>query len=456
MNLLSDVGGDVMKWKMLLIFALMMSLMLVVACGDDDDDDNDDVTPDDDTVDDDDDDTVDDDDDDTGDDDDDTVDDDTSDDDTGDDDTAPTCDWENYNALMVEGKTALGDFDPATAAEKFAEAVELCPEVGDAQLGDLLAQFQNIMKTLAEVFAEYPDFPFIDWVAFQEDVVNDLMPLNEEFVAAAIAMETDFPQNRLFVPSLPILIIEETVVVDCGGEWDYADFINLAAVGNLVDAIESFLLAFELEADWSLLEDFPYLYDPIEVVHWYCGQILEMFADPLYPDFMTFTEDGPEYFADFAIALGFAAIDGEEGFAAVLLETDPQGDDVTSYVDANGNGQWDEGEQYSVPYFGPLGDELNLFLLNSLILMADLGPALLDTGPEDLHPLLPDWLPLGDLNYILEALQGWVPGITLPEIPIPVGRWLYNPPEDGLRSTLIAVVQLLYDYTAPTQEAGIN
>jgi len=454
-----DVGGEMMKSNITLLIALFSLLLLAACdCGDDDDDnddndtgvdDDDDATPDDD----DDDDTID---DDTGDDDtidDDTVDDDTIDDDTiDDDDTTLECDWDSYNPLMVAGKTSLGDYDPETAATNFNAAAAICPEVGDAQLGSLLAQFQDLVKTLQEVFGQYPEFPFIDWAAFQQSILDDLLPLNEGFIAAAETMQVDFPQNRLYVPSLPLLWSGETLVIDCGGEWDYADLLNLGAIGNLVDAIERFFLAFQLEADWTLLQSFPYLYDPIEIVHYFAGQILLMFQDPNYPDFFTFTDDGAQYFADFAISFGFAAIDGADGFAAVRDETDPQGDDITQYVDENDNYQWDEGEMYAIPFWGPLGDELNLFLMNTLILMADLGPALLDTGPEDLRPLLPDWLPLGDVNYILTALQGWVPGLSVPDIPIPVGYWLYNPPDDGLRTVMMTLVQFVYDYTAPKVE----
>ena len=443
-----------MKNIILFLFALLL-LAAPLACGNgDDDDDNDNGNPADDDDNDNDDQTDDDNDDDSSppDDDDDNDDNDDNDDDNDDDDTTPLCDWDAYNPPMIAGKAALADYDPATGLAAFETAAAICPVVGDAQLGILLAKFQAYLQALQALMAEYPEFPIIDWAAFQASLTDDLLPLNDELRDAANAVILNFSANRLYLSSFPLFLNGETVVVDCGGEWDYADVINLSALVNLFDAVERFFLAFHLEADWTLLSTLPYLYDPMEIIHYYAGQLLQMFADENYPDFMTFQDGGEAAFAEFATSLGFAAIDGQTGFDAVLLETDPQEDDITFYVDDNGNGQWDESENYGIPFYGPLADEMNDFLVSTLILMGDLGPALLDTGPEDLRPLAPDWLPLGDLNYILEALQAWVGGITLPDVPIPVGRWFYNPPDDGLRTVMIAVIQVLYDYTAPKED----
>jgi len=438
-----------MKRTLLLLLVLMLAVFLN-ACGDDDDN-NDDALPTDDDDNDDNDDVSPTDDDDNDDNDDDNDDNDATPADDDDDDATPACDWSQYDPLIVAGKTALGDYDPETALADFDAAQAICPEVGDAQLGRLLALFQTTMQVAQTVLADYAAIPLIDWAALQETIATDLLPLNADLAAAAEAVQLDFPENRLFVPSLPLLWSDDTLVIDAGGEWDYADMLNIGALAYLFDALEHFLLAFHLEADWSLVMTSPYLYDPLEIIHYYSGQILAMLTDVNYPDFLTFTEDGAQHFADFAVSLGFASIDGQGGFDAVLLETDPQEDDITRYVDDNGNGRWDEGEVLAIPFWGPLGYEMNALLMDTLVLLGDLGPALLDTGPEDLHPLWPDWLPLSDLNYIMEALQSWLPGLSLPDLPIPVGRWFYNPPDDGLRSLMTALAQWLYDYTTPVE-----
>lgn len=444
--------------RKLALVLILLSAVLFNACGDssndDDDDNNDDASPADDDLsptDDDNDDAspTDDDDNDDNDDDNDDNNDDATPDDDDDDDTTPFCDWDAYDPLMVTGKAALGDSDPETALTDFAAAAALCPEVGDAQIGQMLARFQALMQTAQTVLADYSTLPLIDWSALQAAIAAELLPLNDELAAAAEIVQLEFPENRLYVPSLPLLWSDDTLVIDGGGEWDYADALNIGALANLFDAMEHFVMAFQLDAEWSLVMTSPYLYDPLEIIHYYTGQLLTMLNDANYPDFLTFTDDGAQHFADFAVSLGFAAIDGQGGFNAVLLETDPQTDDITQYVDDNSNGQWDEGEVFAVPFWGPLGYEMNLLLTDTLVLLGDLGPALLDTGPEDLRPSLPDWLPLGDLNYILAALQAWLPGLTLPDLPIPVGRWFYNPPDDGLRTVMTALVQWLYDYTAP-------
>jgi hypothetical protein len=426
----------------LLILLLFILAFGSIGCGDDDDDDtgDDDSVDDDDSSGDDDDDTATDDDDDTADDD---------DDDNDDDDTAPICDWDSYDPLIVSGKTALADLDPATALSDFNDAAVICPDIGDAQMGALLAEFQAVLQAAMTALGQYPDFPFIDWDAFQQTVETDLLPLNAGLRTAADTVVEGFPDVRLYLTSYPLFVFDETVALDLGGEWDYADAINLSGLAYALEAIEHFLLAVDLDADWTLIQTMPYIYDPVQLVHWYAGKFLEMLTDPTYPNFMTFTASGPEHFADFAVTLGFGSIDVDLGFDSIRTEIDPQEDDVTGYLDENGNGQWDEGEHYYLPHFGPLAAEMNNLVVGTLILLEDLGPALLDRGPEDLRPLLPDWFPLGDVNYILTALQAYVPGLQVPNIPIPVGRWFYYPPADGLRSVATVLAQFLYDYTTP-------
>ena len=60
--------------------------------------------------------------------DDDSDDDDSDDDDTGDDDTTEVCDWDTYKPLIEAGRDALGDFDPDTAYDQFADALDVCPD----------------------------------------------------------------------------------------------------------------------------------------------------------------------------------------------------------------------------------------------------------------------------------------------------------------------------------------
>jgi hypothetical protein len=442
----------------LLLFALGFAL---TACGDDDDD-NDNAPADDDNDDDNDDDEspADDDDDDNDespDDDDDDNDDDTSpaddddddndnDDDNDDDDQ---CDWDAYDPLIVAGKAALSAYDPTTATGQFNDAAALCPEIGDAFVGLMLADLQSYCQTAQPIVALLADFLNIDWPVLQQTIRETLLALNDSLLAAAETVQIDHPETRFYISPLPFWVDGEHVVVDADGEWDFADAINVGALAGLFDGIEHFLISLNMEADWSLLGQDPGSMDPIVIAHFLSGQVLAMLGDPNYPDFLKLVDGGEVDFAGAAISLGFASLDGVDGFDAVRAETDPQEDDVTAYVDLNGNGQWDEGEPFRVPYVGVLSTELNQALLDTLTLLADLGPALLDSGPEDLHPLWPDWLPLGDLNYILAWLASYAPGLELPNIPVPVGYWFYNPPADGLRTVVTALAQFLYDYTQP-------
>ncbi|MCC6157980.1 MAG: hypothetical protein IT350_07990 [Deltaproteobacteria bacterium] len=437
------------------VFVILLVLLnFVVAgcgCGDDDDDDSPEADSDDDTDDDADDDTGD---DDTGDDDtwpplpDDDADDD-ADDDTGDDDTTPVCDWSTYDPLVEDGIDALGIRDVDAAMDAFEDAIDVCPEFGDAKLGLLLAGVQDLFAELPVVLAMAGGFPDIDWTALQQTIRDQLLPMNADLISLAAEIVAQHEDVRLFVSPMPLWVDGETVVIDAGGEWDIADVHNLSAIVNAADAVEHFLVSIDLEADWEALTVWPGGYDPVEIAHYFAGILLDMLADPNYPDFLKFVSGGEQDFEGGAVSLGFACLDVTAGFAAVRAETDPQEDDVTAYVDENENGAWDEGEPYRLPYMGVFAPHQNNVLVDALILTQDLGPALLDSGPEDLHPLLPDWLPLDDLNFVLELIASYVPGLTLPAIPVPVGYWFYNPSPDGLKPVAQLLVQALYDLTLP-------
>jgi len=129
---------------------------------------------------------------------------------------------------------------------------------------------------------------------------------------------------------------------------------------------------------------------------------------------------------------------------------------VLGYQDANGNGQYDEGELYRLPYFGDLSDELQLTIEGIMGMMDGLGLALLDGGPEDAHPVVPDWFLLSDLNWVIDLIDivfsfyGY-DEMRLPPVPVPIGPLLYDPSETAVRDGVQAAAQFLYDYTAPKQ-----
>jgi len=427
------------------------------------DDDSDDDTADDDTVDDD---TVDDDtaDDDTVDDD--TVDDDTVDDDTtpDDDDTTPVCDYDSYNPMIDAGKSFLETRDANSAYDEFFEAQMLCPDEPAGMVGIALSDTQwtlNWLQTLIESLLwldpspKDKSFPTV----LQQMIRDHFLPVNQEILTLLDDLTANHPDVEFTVATLPLWTTDDVVTLDLGGEWDASGLQNLRALTELLEGLERLLLSFDLTFNYNTFAFWPIPASgaPMdEVIHAITGLLIALIEDPGYPNLLHFLEGGQNELSLSGINFGFGCLDGVEAFAMIREETDDQTDDVFGYFDENANGQWDEGENYTLPQMGPLDDETEAVLEDFLVLLADLGPALLDTGPEDLHPLWPDWLPLSDLNVILDLLGDPVPGLELPGLPVPVGRWFYNPPADGIRSLVYNVSQILYDLTMPVPATEVQ
>ena len=455
-----------MNAKLALLLSVLLALGLFLAgcdCGGDDDDDHgpgiDDDTSDDDTGDDDDDDSADDDSADDDSDDDDSVDDDSIDDDSVDDDTVVVCDWDTYDPLIVAGREALADYDPDTGYDRFTEALAVCPDWPDAKMGLLLADTQWYTKMIYGWIKKLSNFnpaPHEDGksigTVIQRLIKMLMLPVNAEMFALVEDLETNHPDVRFYFPELPMVMEGDHVVLDFAGEWDIADMRNVRSAAGLLEAFERFLLAFNFDFNYNTFAFWP---PPApgatieEIIHSYSELILTLLADPEYPDFLNFLDEGKPELVTSGINLGHGCLDFDSAFKLMLEETDPQTDDVAGYVDRNGNGVWDEGEPYFTPYFGPFADELNLAFLDILKMMSDLGSAALDGGPADPNPLVPNWFPLSDLNVLLQFFGDLIGIDELPPIPVPIGTWFYNPLDDGLRSTVGAIAQLLYDLTAP-------
>ncbi len=444
-------------WLLTLLLACG-SLLAGCDCGDDDDD-NDDQN-DDDTGDDDDngdDDTSDDDtsDDDTSDDD--TSDDDTGDDDTGDDDTTEVCDWDTYKPLIEAGRDALGDFDPDTAYDQFADALDVCPDWPDAKMGMLLADTQWYTKQLYQWVMKLSNFnPAPHEVeaksigtVVQRTIRLAMLPVNAEMFALVEDLETNHPDVRFYFPSLPMVIVDEHVVLDFAGEWDIADVRNVRAAAGLLEFLERFLLSFNFDFNYSTYAFWPAPGGSIEeIIHSYSGLVLALLDDEEYPDFLKFLEGGEAELVISGLNLGHGCIDFVDAFRLMREETDEQVDDVAGYVDENDNNRWDEGEMYFTPYFGTMYGEMTIFFEDFLKLMDDLGAAALDGSADDLQPMVPNWFNLADLNFLIEMLELLDVPFFAP-VPVPVGTWFYEPLDDGLRTPVGLIANLLYELTMP-------
>ncbi len=438
----------------MLIMLLVCAAHLGCDCGDDDDDDSgdDDTTPVNDDVDDDADDDADDD-----------IDDDVDDD--VDDDTAPECDWISHDPLIIEGKALLGAYDPEGGYDKFIRALEICPDSADAMYGIMLSDVQLYLTWLNDwigFFAGFDPSPHRGeeksiGTVIQTLIRHYMMPINEEIFTYGEILLSRPSEARFFLDEFPMWYDEDHVLIEMPGEWDAADVHDLVAFAHFMEGLEQLLISFDFTFNYNTYSDWPLPGEGAtieETIHSYSGLILELLADPDYPDFLNFLSDGQEHLTESGVNFGFGFMGMIEAFSAALLEIDNQEDDVLGYIDANGNGHWDEGEMYRVPYLGDLAPEMNGVVLDLLALLENLGGAFLDGGPEDLRPLRPDWFLLSKLNFIMEIADlAWYEFIGHPirflDIPIPIGFLFYDPFDDGLRTSAGTIAQVLYDATAP-------
>ncbi len=427
----AGVGGKmkIPKNAIWFLLAAAFSLLFAFSCGFEDgsDDDDDDAAPDQD------DDTVEDDDD--NDDDDDTVED--------------NCDEATHDPLIVQGKDRLSAIDPDSAYEHFADALEACPPSADARTGMLISDAQWLVKWL-QAMLDQAKGPGTD---LQEQFEQELLPKSAEMFALADDLIANHPKMRFFIDPLPLWITDDHIVLEMSGEWDIFDVANAKVFARAWEGAGRFLLAADLEYDEQLFEDNPAPADATteEEIHHYCGLLLQMFGDPNWDGFLTLVPGGEENLVQAGVNFGLALLEMKTNFYATRDEIDLQEDDIAGYVDANGNGVWDEGETFRVPYFGALTQEMNLMFIDLLDLAEALGVAFLDRGPEDLHPMWPDWFLLSELNVILKYFDVLDPAnpIRLPPIPVQIGRRFYQADEGDLRNAAEWIVQFLFDATAP-------
>ena len=400
--------------------------------------------------------------------DDDSADDDTADDDSGDDDSGADddsgdddtlCDHEVHDPLIVSGKSHLANREPSDAFDDFHAAWVVCTESQDAKFGMVLADCIDIEDAIEELvyYILNLQFPKDDG---DSKGIGDLVQAMIKGFYLPLADEADYWLNQVieggdlsfYLPHYPLVVDNGVTIIDMPGTWDLSDAAFTSGFIKITQGMLHFLAAFSFDMDVRHIFDFQLDPNaPIEdIIHAISGLILEILDDPNYPDTLKLLPDtGRTDIAAAGVGLGLGELAFPHGADMIRQETTPQQDDVSGYVDENENGKWDEGEPYRFPYFGILSPDSESFFENTFHMLDNLGAATLDGGPEDLHPLLPDWFNIGNLNYIFEAAGIPAP---LPNLPIPLGWFYYNPQDSSFRDIVYGIATMLYQLTEPTPD----
>ena len=422
-------------------------------CGDDDDDDDSckqGTTADDGDSSSDDDSTADDDDDD-----DDNDDDNNDNDDNDDNDDVTQCDWSTHDPLIVLGKEHLGVGEYYEGYEAFNDAWGICPDSRDARMGLALA-IQMELERLTYAGVEYiltnpltpkKGFGSVLQSMMQYTILPRVDEMREHIQAVQLAAPLDY---SFYIETYPFIVqgeFEDRVIADLGGEWDLADTVMVEAVADFYSGLIHFLCAFDLTMDYAWLTEFPGLSGTIiEQLHTVANWSLEILNDLNYPQFLTLLPggEGDEHLAQAGLAWGSMYYQVKQAAVLMLKETDDQDDDVSGYLDRNGNNQWDPGEPYKVPYVGYLNNGQNQTWIQLTDLSLSTALSTWDGSEKDIWPYMPNYVWLNEFTFLVQAigLPWW-----LPPVPINFGPFYYNPSPTGMKDGLRTIAMILYVLT---------
>ncbi|MCB9476672.1 MAG: hypothetical protein H6685_07350 [Deltaproteobacteria bacterium] len=424
---------------MLLVFLLAGGTALPgCSCGDDDDDDDSASDDDDDDV--------------------------STDDDDDDDD-----DLTDVDALIQEGKDWLAFPEGDKARQSFMAALELEPDNREARYGVVLSDFVHSM----DVYSVLTDYilSFIEYggpvksgavesgliengKAEQlpgDDFLNNLLQIVIDGLFRERASELIEYADGLegcdcafMHPGIPIYVHYEKVM-ELAGEFDAGELYQSKAFAGSLSALFYHLYAINIDFDpfwlYALTEaDFDDL-DTLETISVVVDVLLNMLTDPGFPDFLVVTPGGQAIFRQAGTDLGDAMDDFLSTFIAVDAETDPQDEDVISWVDRNGNLVRDPDEPYRMAYFGELSDEQMAQLAEMQLFAEDLRNALYQGTDKDVNPDEVELLHLVLLRPIVASLG--LPAGIIPDTTVDLSAAYTDIEGDNFKKTLVTILNLV-------------
>jgi hypothetical protein len=351
-------------------------------------------------------------------------------------------------ALVAEGKARLAEGDSAAAGKLFRDALYIDSGWDEARYGLVLADAVDLVQLVedfADLIAEQVQTGTGGKGGFaplSDDGIGDtidtyvrsiFLPVADEMLAESAALYTN-PDATFTIDALPISWNGATAI-DLGGEWDHADAVLLLAGANLLTGLFDALLArdlnfdlghvFALPIDWTDLGSVDLAAIWRDLVH----MVNLLLTDANFPGFLGLTAEGPERMPRAGIELGLVAKYVVETGWLVRQETDDQSDDVIGYVDADGNGAWNEGEPLTIPGVGPLTADQMKTLASAMFVATALQDSLLDGSAIDPLPAQATPFDLAVANPLLMDLTGWGFG-PLPHVALDLGAPFARPNAD--------------------------
>jgi hypothetical protein len=371
---------------------------------------------------------------------------------------------EDYDALMAEGVAALGYADSAVAHDRFIRAQNVRAGDAAAGLGVALSDVQGLAELVDELLSFVLELTATAEPTLTTAVGNPgglapgstigdtihhfikqiLEPVLDEMLPALTDAATD-PQLEIMIPSLPIVVMD-TTLIDLGGQWDANDVRWLLSLIHTAQGAIDVVQGLDLTLDVGPLLAMDFLRDLLT------GQELDIEAglteiaatliwtleDPENPTFLLPLPDETWRFdrahVNFAQAGRFAT----GIWTKVAAEVDLQQDDLFGYNDVNRNHRRDGGETFffACAEYSPLVMQMTP---GFEAVIADLATAFAEGTDLDATPGAVDTFDPATLNDLLTAFG--LPAL-IPSDSLNLADFFTDPPMQDLKTWLIDVLQL--------------
>jgi len=363
----------------------------------------------------------------------------------------PSCDAGKTSVLSAEG---------SLAAEQFQQGLALDPNAANCRYGLTLADCSTQCNTLS-LLVTYITAAIAGYQpptkgepqtgqSFIDDMVNIMLGnsyLNaaNDAIVQAEWVRANAPDMIYPLAGLPIIFNFQQVAAPAGN-FDLTDAVAAEAWSGAIGGLLSHLTTLNLDFELGVLFAFTKI-DFSQSIDLVIGDIvnlaLELFDNPLFPDFFTLTDNGAPFQAA-GLMTGLGWLHASETYSWMTKDSGDVATEVLGYADLNGNHKWDANEPLVVPPFGALDAGADKVAWAAQGVFQHLANSFLEYTPYDTDPGVPQPFKLSYLNPLLQALglPALIPDTPLLEIDFGAAYHDANPTK--LRDEIVAVLQILH------------
>jgi hypothetical protein len=375
-----------------------------------------------------------------------------------DDDTSPS----PAEPYCEAGKQLLLTGNGGLSALQFQQGLSIDPDAVNCRYGltlaDTLNQFDTISIIVSYVAAAIKgyqpptkfDEPQTGQGFFDElvDIIINSAYVDSanEAIAEVEWLRANDPTIVYPLASMPI-ILNFAQVANPNGNFDLTAAVAAEAwagsIGGLLAHVPALNLDCELGVIFEIVGfDFHGSFDV--VFGNFVNLLLELFDNPLFPDFLTLKDNAaPWKAAGLEAGLGF--LHASETFTMMTKESGTPAGTVLGYDDLSGTHQWNPNDPLIVPSWGDLTPSENQVAWAIQGVLQHLAASFLDYTAYDIDHGVPHPFLLSYLNPLLTAfgLPAIIPDWSF--LSIDFGKSYYDADPTGLKTKIVTILQILHD-----------